>query len=98
MEMRVKNNYEEVGQVEISFSNFEVQMLMLKSEGEGIVLTDEQEKEKYFKEENLDKLFEIINNKTVKKISYIDNDYNKIKINQFYFTLLNNEKYTVELL
>ena len=96
--MRIEKNEQEMGQVEISFLDFEIQMLILKSEGEGIVLINEQEEEKYFTKEKLNKLFEIINKKTIKKISYINNDSNKIKINQFYISLLNNEMYTLELL
>lgn len=98
MEMRVENKEQEMGQVEISFLDFEVEMHILKSEGEGVALINEQEEEKYFTKDNIRKIFNIINKETVKKISYIDNDYNKIKINQFYISLQSNEKYTVELL
>lgn len=95
MEMRAKEFEQEL---EINFDEFEVNILTLLEEGEGVVLIDIEENENYYTKEKLKKIFEIINKNTVKKISYINNDFNKIKINQFYITLLNDEKYTIELL
>lgn len=95
MEMRVTEIEQEL---EINFDEFEVNMLTLIEEEEGVVLIDTKENEKYFIKDKIKKLFEVINKKTVKKLSYINNDFNKIKINQFYITLLSDEKYVVELL
>ena len=95
MEMRVENFEQEL---EIDFGEFELNMITLLEEGEGVALIDIEENEKYFAKDKLKKIFEVINKNTVKKISYINNDFNKIKINQFYITLLNDEKYIIELL
>jgi len=96
MEMKVEKMVQDSEQVEISFSDFEVQMITVLEEG--VVLIDIEDNEKYYMESNIKNLFEIINKKTIRKISYINNDFNKIKINQFYITLLNDKKYTVESL
>ena len=96
MEMKVEKMVQDSEQVEISFSDFEVQMITVLEEG--VVLIDIEDNEKYYMEGNIKNLFEIINKKTIRKISYINNDFNKIKINQFYITLLNDKKYTVESL
>lgn len=95
MEMRV----EKMGQeLEINFDEFEVNMLTVLEEGEGVILIDIEDNENYYIGGKIKNLFEITNKKTIKKISYINNDFNKIKINQFYITLLNDKKYTLELL
>lgn len=85
-------------ELEISFEEFEINMLTIKENNEGVVLIDSEDNENYFIKDKLKQIFGIINKKTVEKISYINNDFNKIKINEFYITLLNNKKYTVELL
>lgn len=99
MEMRVIESKQELGQVqEINFNEFEINMLIVLEEEEGVVVIDIEDNEKYYTGNNLKNIFEIINKKTVKKISYINDYNNEIKINKFYITLINNEKYIVELL
>lgn len=98
MEMRIEKCTQDLGEVIISIENFEMEMILAKNEGDGVVLINEEQEEKFYRSDKIDDLFCLINKNTVNKISYINNDYNSIKINQFYISLLNNEKYTLELL
>jgi len=101
MEMRMvdeKGNLEMemVQEVELEFIDLETIIDEIK---DGVVLIDENEKETlYIGDKSIEKLYDLINSNTISKISYINNNFNLLKVKQLYISLKDGKRFTLESL
>jgi len=98
MEMR-KNEFKETKQmgkeIEIDFTELET---AINETIEGFALIDTKNEEEIYTTDKLDELFDVINESTIKKISYINDPSNALRLKKVYISLKDNTKYTLESL
>ena len=104
--MEMKKDYKEQycisGQDEIKEYFKEIEDFVYESK-HGVALVDESESEKLFTKNNINDLFCLVNENNLKEIEYIQDDFLNNEtandsIKGFIITLINQKKYTIELL